>query len=208
LVRALQHHTRERIPPNADPERAKNNAISRSTQEALQIYSKALEGQKVRKNAVHALDIYVGFSPEAWKDKPIKERCSIMTGYLETAAKWMALKLGGMKNVAVRAQHWDELTPHAHLVVIPMVEGKLNARALIGGHRDRLKELQTQFWEEVGKKYGLERGLPREQTKRRHVAVKEYYAKVDKVMLQERQREAKLMAEAQERNRKRKGVER
>ena len=66
------------------------------------------------------------------------------------------------------AVHHDEGTPHIHLVVVPLKDGKLNARHFIGGHRDRMKELQDDFYEKVGKKFGLDRGISKEMTKAEH----------------------------------------
>jgi hypothetical protein len=49
-----------------------------------------------------------------------------------------------------------------------MKDGKLNANFFIGGSRDRMAELQEDFYEKVGKQFDLNRGRPREETKARH----------------------------------------
>jgi hypothetical protein len=185
------------MPPNADPERSKANWWDKSSAEVMQRYD-ALLPEKIRKNAVHAVEFVVSLSPEdCGRLGPDK-----LARYLTDATAWCQARLGGRKNTICAAVHLDELTPHLHLVMMPIKDGKLNARAFIGGHRDVLKEMQTNFAAEVGAKYGLDRGLPREQTKRRHIAVREYYAKVDQEILKKRQREAALQTAAQEKRRK------
>lgn len=198
LLRCIKHNNRDIIPPNANPEASKSNSLGkRTTAEAMKIYTEKLSNQKVRKNAVHALEFVLTASNDSFSEsKDDQELAETWGEYLGMCGTWVAEKFG-KDNILKSTIHWDELTPHIHVVLVPMVEGKLNARAMIGGSSNRLRELQDEFFEEVGSKYGLERGLPREQTKARHKEVKEYYKIVDKVVLEQRQRDARRMAEAQ-----------
>ena len=52
--------------------------------------------------------------------------------------------------------HLDESTPHLHFNLIPVTDGRLCAKELFD--RTALRNLQTDFYEAVGKKYGLKRG--------------------------------------------------
>ena len=52
--------------------------------------------------------------------------------------------------------HLDESTPHLHFNLMPVTGGRLCAKELFD--RAALRELQTDFYEVVGKKYGLKRG--------------------------------------------------
>lgn len=185
LVRTAQHHTRERSPENADPERTKYNWGDRSTATVIQRYEAKLPA-KVRKNAVHAVEFVVSASPEALAAMGQEQRRE----YFEEAMAWCADRMGGPANLLCWSLHQDELTPHLHLVMMPLKDGKLNARAYIGGHRDTLREMQTSFAEEVGKPFGLERGQPKTLTKRQHQPVREYYAEVNQVVLEKRRRQA------------------
>lgn len=62
----------------------------------------------------------------------------------------------GKENVVSAVVHLDESTPHLHLNLMPVTDGRLCAKKLFD--RTALRDLQTDFYETVGKKYGLERG--------------------------------------------------
>ena len=62
----------------------------------------------------------------------------------------------GKENVVSSVVHLDESTPHLHFNLMPVTGGKLCAKELFD--RTALRELQTDFYEIVGKKYGLKRG--------------------------------------------------
>ena len=62
----------------------------------------------------------------------------------------------GKENVTSAVVHLDESTPHLHLNLMPVTDGRLCAKKLFD--RSALRELQTDFYEVVGKKYGLKRG--------------------------------------------------
>lgn len=62
----------------------------------------------------------------------------------------------GKENVVSAVVHLDESTPHLHFNLMPVTGGRLCAKELFD--RIALRELQTDFYEIVGKKYGLKRG--------------------------------------------------
>lgn len=62
----------------------------------------------------------------------------------------------GNENVVSAVVHLDESTPHLHLNLMPVTDCRLCAKVLFD--RTALRDLQTDFYETVGKKYGLERG--------------------------------------------------
>ena len=62
----------------------------------------------------------------------------------------------GEENIISAVVHLDESTPHLHLNLMPVTNGRLCAKELFD--RSALRELQTDFYEGVGKKYGLKRG--------------------------------------------------
>lgn len=62
----------------------------------------------------------------------------------------------GKENVVSAVVHLDESTPHLHFNLMPVTDGRLCAKELFD--RTALCDLQTDFYEAVGKKYGLERG--------------------------------------------------
>lgn len=62
----------------------------------------------------------------------------------------------GKENVVSAVVHLDESTPHLHFNLMPVTGGRLCAKVLFD--RTALRDLQTDFYETVGKKFGLERG--------------------------------------------------
>ena len=62
----------------------------------------------------------------------------------------------GEENVVSAVVHLDESTPHLHFNLMPVTGGRLCAKELFD--RTALRDLQTDFYEAVGKKNGLERG--------------------------------------------------
>ncbi len=62
----------------------------------------------------------------------------------------------GEENIISAVVHMDETNPHIHLNLIPVLNGRLCSKQLFD--RKALRELQTDFHEKVGKKWGLKRG--------------------------------------------------
>ena len=68
----------------------------------------------------------------------------------------------------------DESTPHMHLNLMPITkDGRLCSKELFD--KQKLQQLQTNFYNAVGKKYGLERGKEGSQAK--HLSTAEFKAK-------------------------------
>lgn len=79
----------------------------------------------------------------------------------------------GYENILSAVVHLDETTPHMHLNLIPVFENRLCAKRLFD--RMELRELQADFHEAVGKKWGLKRGKPGSTAK--HLETNEFKAK-------------------------------
>ena len=125
-----------------------------------EMFEKRTKGQKIRKNAVYAIEVILTFSPEAISEQNLFP-------WAKDNANWLR-KIFGEDNIVDCQLHLDEKTPHIHALVIPIDDkGKLNARAFVGGSRNRLVELQTDYSEAM-KCHGLSRGICREITKARH----------------------------------------
>lgn len=75
----------------------------------------------------------------------------------------------GKENVVYATIHMDENTPHMHFGVVPLTEdGRLSAKDVIG-NKSALTKLQDRFNEFINDKgYQLERGEPKEVTKKKH----------------------------------------
>lgn len=92
--------------------------------------------------------------------------------FFEDCVKFFADKYGE-ENIISAIVHEDETTPHLHLNIVPIVNGKLCSKDLFD--RTKLSVLQTEFYQTVGKKWGLERGKEGSQAK--HISAAEYKAK-------------------------------
>lgn len=129
-------------------------------------------GKKPRSNAVLAHEVVVTASPDAFKNRDFNHG-----QYFRDAMHHIAELHGGKQNIVSAAVHYDEETPHLHVIVIPIVDGKLNSRAVIGGNAKRMSELQTLFHNDVGAKHGLTRG--KIGSKRKHNPIKNIDKAID-----------------------------
>lgn len=192
---AISHHLRTRDTDNADPEKIKKNWYfpnnytkdengkfdyaaknkdfaerQKLQQKTMSIYKKLLP-EKVRKNGVRAVEFMMTVSPEVMQRKDFNA-----IKYLNACGNWAREKFG-KENVFFIAQHYDETTPHVSILLTPKDEnGKLNARKFFGG-REKMQELQDDFFEKVGKEFGLERGL--RGSKAKHQDIQKYYQKLN-----------------------------
>lgn len=175
MAASLQHTFRERETLNADEERTHENEVflgGENSAEVLQEWNEQAP-DKIRKNAVHALEYFIGASPE----KMAAMNRNDQDNYFQDALDWVIKRHGG-HNVLSAVVHRDETTPHMSIMVIPKDErGKLNARKFLGG-RQELSDLQTEFAETVGHKNGMERGKIR--SKAHHLSMKLYYTNLNK----------------------------
>ena len=173
--RSLKHAFREQPTPNADPERAANNAHlgASSAREAMEKVRARLPDKR-RKDAVLAIEYLITASPEAMQAMDARGR----DAYFNDALKWLRERHGGA-NVVYAGIHRDESTPHMYAYVVPLDEstGRLNARKWLGGHASVLSEMQTDFAEKVGARHGLERGIKGSRAK--HERVKRHYGLVN-----------------------------
>ncbi len=168
----MKHAFREQNTPNADKERIVENTHfgANNIKEAIQCFNAALP-DKVRKNAVLAVEYLVTASPEAMQGKSRQEQ----DVYFNDSLNWLRNKHGA-ENVVYAGIHRDETTPHMYAYIVPKDErGKLNCRSFYG-EREALSKMQTDFFEKVGKQHGLERGL--EGSRARHTEIRQYYARV------------------------------
>lgn len=92
----------------------------------------------------------------------------------------------GKENVVSAVVHLDESTPHLHFNLMPVTDGRLCAKELFD--RAALRELQTDFYEVVGKKYGLKRG--KEGSTAKHLDTVAFKAKKMTEAAEEKIREA------------------
>lgn len=142
--------------------------------------------RKVQKNASPGFEFVISASEDwnkDWKTNPQSKE--LWEDYFEKATKWMEEKYGA-DIILNKAQHWDETTPHMHFLVtaiVPLSEKELknpknaghkwkfSSSEFLGG-RDGMRKLHTEFWDEIGKSFGLERG--EENSRAKHSDLKKY----------------------------------
>ncbi|WP_100913765.1 MobV family relaxase [Pseudoalteromonas spongiae] len=168
LRAALAHNLRLENTPNINTELSHKNmhANGYSTiDECMRRYQSSIKGLKIRKNAVLAHEVLITGSPEHMKKLTKHEHIA----YFNAAARWLIQLHGGeLSNLLCFSVHYDESTVHAHILLIPKINNKLNSRGIIGGARGRLSELQTEFYERVAKRFGFTRGIKNSRAKHQH----------------------------------------
>ena len=106
-----------------------------------------------KKNAVLALEHV--FSLPASTDIDLK-------AYFNDCVQWVARNFGGLDNVLSADVHLDESAPHLHVLILPLVDGRMNGSDLFG-NRQRLQFLHNDFHAAVAGRYGLTKALARLQ---------------------------------------------
>jgi hypothetical protein len=129
--------------------------------------------RKPQKNASSGIEFNISASPE-WFEKNRKIEDQLK--FFNDALLFLGDKYG-MKNVLGYGIHFDEKTPHMHVLMVPIIENekgtKYSSSEFLGG-RGGLKKLQTEIYEAVGKARGLERGV--EGSSARHTDQKQWLA--------------------------------
>ena len=159
--------------PQIDSERTKNNY--RFTPYFGKTYTEYINGRikelglSPRKDAV-VMNSFVLGSDKTFFDGLAKIE---QYNFFSNCYKFFAERYGE-ENIIAAVVHNDETTPHMHLNLMPITKGgRLCSKQLFD--KPQLQQLQTDFYEEVGKKYGLERG--KEGSQRKHLSTAEFKAK-------------------------------
>ncbi|MBB3893701.1 hypothetical protein GGQ61_004460 [Phenylobacterium haematophilum] len=171
IAGSLAHTFRTRETPNADLSLASlNEHHGPQTPEAVMASIRDALPEKRRSDAVLCLEYFIGASPEHFKHDDGRQ-------YFDDARKWLEARHGA-ENVISTHVHRDETSPHMVAYVVPLVDGRLNAKQFTGG-KTALSKMQTEFAQEVGRQHGLERGI--EGSRATHQTIKEFYAHLGQV---------------------------
>lgn len=125
-------------------------------------------GAKARSNSVMALDTIYTASPEFFQERTNAENDK----FFQDCLKFHNEHFGHIISAVV---HYDETTPHLHIISVPLTkDGRLSARDVIG-NKAKMSKTQDQFFEQVGRGYGLERGIHMDgQEKKEHISAQEH----------------------------------
>ena len=106
---------------------------------------------KLRKDAVMALEFVFSLPPgHALDDR----------AYFTACATWAGATLGGAQNVLSVDSHRDEAAPHCHVLLLPLINGRMDGSNLVGG-KQKLMALQKDFYLKVAALYGLSKAPAR-----------------------------------------------
>jgi hypothetical protein len=160
------------IPAYIDQEAMKFNKMQGclSTEEFCREYQRLIDEakleRKIQKNASRVIETVISSSHSFCEDWKTNEESRLkVQRYLEDAVNWERERRGNV--VLSVTVHYDELTPHVHVLSVPLVsyldkttnerKMKFSASEFFGSKGDLIK-MHTDFHEQIGKKFGLERG--------------------------------------------------
>lgn len=125
-------------------------------------------GAKTRANSVLALDTLYTASSEFFQGKTNGENDT----FFRDCLKFHERHFGHIISAVI---HYDETTPHLHVISVPLTQdGRLSARDVIG-NKAKMSKTQDEFFEQVGKGYGLARGIHMDgQEKKKHISAQEH----------------------------------
>lgn len=185
----MRHHLREKPEEvkGLDPSRSHLNVtIGAADREALFKAIKeriATTTRKPRPDANRIVENIFTASPRFFERMAYEDQKAYLLQCVE-----FSKEAYGAENVIGAYLHFDETTPHVHVLAVPIETSTrttktrsrqittLNAGHYIGGS-EKCINLQTRFAEFVqAKGHDLERGEPKAETKRRHTPLHEYYA--------------------------------
>ena len=148
--------TYQAVNPQIDFTRTRNNYnIIKRQRSYTQFVNDKIEAldlpTKVRKDAVLMCSFVVGSDREFFSRLSSGEQQQ----FFVDCTRFFAERYGE-ENIISAVVHIDETTPHLHLNLIPIADGRLCAKTLFD--RKELQNLQTDFHSVVGKKWNLQRG--------------------------------------------------
>ena len=170
IVGSAAHLMRWRHAANADPERTSLNRIIIGSSNPMAEVDAMLEGVWVRSDSVRAIEVVISASREWWETASPEEEDK----WIRANVKFLTETFGA-GTIAHLQLHMDERTPHLSGYVIPVVNGRLNAKAFLGG-KQKMRELQDKAAAAV-LELGIERGVKGSQAT--HQSLKKFYAALD-----------------------------
>lgn len=105
---------------------------------------------KLRSDAVRAIEIVCSLPAHSQVD---------FRGYFERAVAWAAQRFGE-SNLLSADVHLDEGARHCHMLVLPLINGRMNGSAMVGS-RETLQAHRRSYETQVMRAYGLALKTPR-----------------------------------------------
>lgn len=171
---------------NADPDKTHLNKELISLPEGENYYA-------AYKRIIKSLDYYKTHKPvETGKNASVKAFEVMLTygkndfpedfdnlAWEKANVEWLQ-ETFGKENVISATLHMDEATPHIHAMVVPIHEGKLNAKAVIGGPAGLLDKQES--YSRAMQKLGLEARI--KYSVARHENIMKFYSAVNDAVIE------------------------
>lgn len=194
LKSACAHNFRTMPVENADENKTKLNKVfvSKNFADVISKMENNFFKHNIepRSNSVQAVEFVLTASPEFFENKSDDE----IKKWANSNYKFIIEKFG-QENIISAVEHYDEKTPHIHILMTPItLDGRLSCKDLMGGQQ-KLSQLQSDYASAM-KIFGLKRG--KEQSKAKHSTVKEFYALANnfsKLTQNQKQRLQELLSE-------------
>lgn len=170
-----QHTERSRETPNADPERRRlNELLLGEDRELREMVAERVreEGLWRRKDSVEVVEVLLTATRAHFLDDEGGLDGARVRRWEERNVAWLKEKYGGL--VLKAKSHLDERTPHITAYVLPVIEGRLNAKDFVGGRED-LERLQDEYAAAM-KGLGLRRGV--RGSRARHQDIGRFYGAI------------------------------
>ena len=106
---------------------------------------------KLRKDVVLGIEAVFSLPP----DTAIND-----TAYFTDCATGAGGYFGGAQNILSVDIHRDEAAPHCHVLILPLVDNRMDGSNLVGG-KQKMLEMQKLFYEAVASRYGLRKAPAR-----------------------------------------------
>jgi hypothetical protein len=159
---ATQHNHRLEFTPNADPDWGVLNEeyLNHEQRNYWHLASERINELKLprlRSDAVRVVEVLLTASPEAFpRDAEGRSQDVRKTSWVQDNLTFMQQRFG-KENVVGFTLHQDEVTPHIHVMVVPITaDGRLSCRDVFSPAT--LRQLQTDYAAAMGK-HGLQRGI-------------------------------------------------
>ena len=127
---------------------------------------------KFRKDAIVAVEVLLTASPEFFngltEDREQLSKNPVFLAWVDQSLKWAKKEFGA--NLVDASLHMDESSPHIHVLTVPLIEGRLCAKEVTA--RKEMQRRQTEYAKAM-KPFGLLRGEPASETKRKHIGLKD-----------------------------------
>lgn len=171
------HNLRKKEVLNANPEKTHLNRILIGSENVVEDVKRHIYGIKLRSNANIAIDMVLTVNHKFFEELPPGD----LDKWIEANMDFLNENFG--ENVISCIAHFDEKSPHCHVLISPRFYNEKRKRYELSsnkyfGTRRQLQDLQTNYADHMHKTFNnLIRGV--RGSKARHIDIKTYYALIN-----------------------------